>query len=133
MPSMTPQSRNTRKHEEQPARFGLHAGGCSPANGERRRGHWCLRAFLDVGGWWLDVFSPSRAPILRFTDSAPRRHITPLVSALWLALALVVRTAAAADFRVGLVLDRGGKDDKSFNSSAYNGAMEAKTKLGVMV
>ncbi len=29
--------------------------------------------------------------------------------------------------------DRGGKDDKSFNSSAYEGAMEAKKKLGVYV
>jgi basic membrane protein A and related proteins len=38
-----------------------------------------------------------------------------------------------AQFKVGLVLDRGGKDDKSFNSSAYEGAMEAKKKLGVYV
>ncbi len=38
-----------------------------------------------------------------------------------------------AEFKVGLVLDRGGKDDKSFNSSAYEGAMEAKRKLGVYV
>ena len=28
---------------------------------------------------------------------------------------------ALAQFKVGLVLDRGGKDDKSFNSSAYEG------------
>jgi basic membrane protein A and related proteins len=41
--------------------------------------------------------------------------------------------AAAADFKVGLVLDRGGKDDKSFNASAYEGSMQAKTKLGVFV
>jgi len=40
---------------------------------------------------------------------------------------------ALAEFKVGLVLDRGGKDDKSFNSSAYEGAMEAKRKLGVYV
>jgi len=38
---------------------------------------------------------------------------------------------AQAQFKVGLVLDRGGKDDKSFNSSAYEGATLAKTKLGV--
>ena len=36
-----------------------------------------------------------------------------------------------AEFKVGLVLDRGGKDDKSFNASAYQGAMEAKNKLGI--
>jgi basic membrane protein A and related proteins len=40
---------------------------------------------------------------------------------------------AWAEFKVGLVLDRGGKDDKSFNSSAYEGAMQAKAKLGVSV
>jgi basic membrane protein A len=39
----------------------------------------------------------------------------------------------AAQFKVGLVLDRGGKDDKSFNSSAYEGASRAKEKLGVFV
>ncbi len=45
--------------------------------------------------------------------------------------ALAAATAGAAEFRVGLVLDRGGKDDKSFNSSAFLGATEAKTKLGI--
>jgi basic membrane protein A len=40
-------------------------------------------------------------------------------------------TAAAADFKVGLVLDRGGKDDKSFNASAYSGANDARTNLGI--
>lgn len=40
---------------------------------------------------------------------------------------------AFADFKVGLVLDRGGKDDKSFNSSAYAGATEAKKKLGIFL
>src|SRR6185295_11686350 len=35
--------------------------------------------------------------------------------------------------KVGLVLDRGGKDDKSFNSSAYAGATEAKNKLGIFL
>ena len=39
--------------------------------------------------------------------------------------------SALAEFRVGLVLDRGGKDDKSFNASAYEGATQAKKKLGI--
>jgi basic membrane protein A len=39
--------------------------------------------------------------------------------------------SALAEFRVGLVLDRGGKDDKSFNASAYQGATEARKKLGI--
>ncbi len=37
----------------------------------------------------------------------------------------------ATEFKVGLVLDRGGKDDKSFNASAYAGALLAKQKLGI--
>jgi len=50
----------------------------------------------------------------------------------WLGIFLVVSTQSLwAEFKVGLVLDRGGKDDKSFNSSAYQGAMEAKNKLGI--
>src|SRR5262249_24544458 len=48
---------------------------------------------------------------------------------LFLALSL----SQAADFKVALVLDRGGKDDKSFNASAHEGAMRAKSKLGVFV
>jgi basic membrane protein A len=48
-------------------------------------------------------------------------------------LATEGRGLVAADFKVGLVLDRGGKDDKSFNTSAYEGTMQAKSKLGVYV
>jgi basic membrane protein A len=40
---------------------------------------------------------------------------------------------ASAEFKVGLVLDRGGKDDKSFNTSAYEGGMRAKAKLGIFL
>jgi basic membrane protein A len=43
----------------------------------------------------------------------------------------IVTPSALADFKVGLLLDRGGKDDKSFNASAYEGATEAKKKLGI--
>src|SRR5580692_12221119 len=39
--------------------------------------------------------------------------------------------ARASEFKVGLVLGRGGKDDKSFNASAYQGGQEAKKKLGI--
>ena len=51
-------------------------------------------------------------------------------------LALLPRDSlqpASAEFKVGLVLDRGGKDDKSFNSSAYEGATPAKSKLGIFL
>ncbi len=40
-------------------------------------------------------------------------------------------TSQAQAFKVGLVLDKGGKDDKSFNSSAYQGAIKAKNELGI--
>src|SRR5436190_1946293 len=40
---------------------------------------------------------------------------------------------ALAEFKVALVLDRGGKDDKSFNTSAYEGATLAKNNLGVFL
>ena len=43
----------------------------------------------------------------------------------------MTRQSALAEFKVGLVLDLGGKDDKSFNASAYQGATEAKNKLGI--
>ena len=62
----------------------------------------------------------------------PARRIAGLLAGLAL-LASLPCPAAAAEFRVGLVLDRGGKDDKSFNTSAYEGAMLGKTKLGVFV
>ncbi len=51
-----------------------------------------------------------------------------IVASLFLAV-----PAISAEFKVGLVLDRGGKDDKSFNSSAYEGAMRAKRETGVFV
>jgi basic membrane protein A len=39
--------------------------------------------------------------------------------------------SARAEIKVALVLDKGGKDDKSFNASAYKGLMEAKDKLKI--
>jgi basic membrane protein A and related proteins len=38
---------------------------------------------------------------------------------------------AATKIKVGLVLDRGGKDDKSFNTAAFLGATRAVNELGV--
>ena len=42
-----------------------------------------------------------------------------------------VSVSAPAAIKVGLVLDKGGKDDKSFNTSAYEGAMRAQKELGI--
>lgn len=44
-----------------------------------------------------------------------------------------VPSVQAEEFRVALVLDKGGRDDKSFNTAAYEGAMIAKKELGVFV
>jgi basic membrane protein A len=41
--------------------------------------------------------------------------------------------ALAKEVRVALLLDKGGKDDKSFNTAAYQGAMKAKDELKVFV
>jgi basic membrane protein A len=37
------------------------------------------------------------------------------------------------EIRIGLVLDKGGKDDKSFNSAAFEGAMKAKKDFNAYV
>ena len=49
------------------------------------------------------------------------------------ALVFLFSFSALAEFKVGLVLDKGGKDDKSFNASAYQGAMRAKDQLKAFV
>ena len=41
-----------------------------------------------------------------------------------------VRAAAAADFQPAVVYDMGGKFDRSFNQSAYDGAERFKKEIG---
>src|ERR1035438_1923376 len=52
---------------------------------------------------------------------------------LLMAVFALALPSALADFKVGLVLDRGGKDDKSFNASAYEGGMKAKKEQGIFL
>lgn len=52
------------------------------------------------------------------------------LSGVLLALSVFNGNHAQA-FKVGLVLDKGGKDDKSFNSAAYAGLGRAEKELGV--
>ena len=61
-----------------------------------------------------------------------RRQRSYAIAAV-LGAVLLANNLIATEFKVGLVLDRGGKDDKSFNTSAYEGAIQAKQKLGVFV
>lgn len=44
---------------------------------------------------------------------------------------IVLFSIPAFALKVGLVLDKGGKDDKSFNSAAYAGAKSAEKDLGI--
>lgn len=43
----------------------------------------------------------------------------------------LIGQAAIAGLKVGLVLDKGGKDDKSFNSAAFEGATKAEKDLKI--
>jgi basic membrane protein A len=52
---------------------------------------------------------------------------------LSLLLLLFAAETRAAAFKVGLVLDKAGKDDQSFNASAYRGGQRAEKSLGVVV
>ncbi|MBC7420582.1 MAG: BMP family ABC transporter substrate-binding protein [Bdellovibrio sp.] len=42
-----------------------------------------------------------------------------------------ISSTVFAAIKIGLVLDKGGKDDKSFNTSAYEGAKKAEKELGI--
>jgi len=52
-----------------------------------------------------------------------------LVSGLLWSAIQVFASGAHAEFKVALVLDKGGRDDKSFNAAAFKGATEAKDDL----
>lgn len=75
-------------------------------------------------------FPPRRVGMIQVSTPCRVLFLSILPTLAFFTLAAPI---ARAEFKVGLVLDRGGKDDKSFNSSAYVGAMQAKTNLGVLV
>ena len=54
-----------------------------------------------------------------------------LVSVVALAVAATVAPARAADLKPALVYGEGGKFDKSFNETAYQGAEKFKTETGI--
>lgn len=64
-------------------------------------------------------------------------QLVKALSMAWVVFGLsgltIEKPARAADFRVGLVLDKGGIDDRSFNAAAYKGAMRAKEELKIFV
>ncbi|HWI56081.1 MAG TPA: BMP family ABC transporter substrate-binding protein [Bacillota bacterium] len=92
-----------------------------------------VRRFITV---LTDRFLPAKCGVEHGRSGARTRQAAPGAWALLglvLALSAIPFQTAFAQFKVGLVLDRGGKDDKSFNSSAYEAVMQAKNKLGASV
>ncbi len=63
----------------------------------------------------------SSLTLLAFLSTSSRADITNVPANL----------SPPQKLRVALVLDRGGKNDNSFNSAAYAGAMRAKKELGI--
>jgi basic membrane protein A and related proteins len=57
--------------------------------------------------------------------------VRPVLNLAVLLISTAFCFSNAAPFRVGLVLDRGGKDDKSFNQAAYQGLLKAQKELGI--
>lgn len=56
---------------------------------------------------------------------------TPRLLGLFALLLALCSANALAEIKVGLVLEKSGKDDKSFNASAYQGLKRAEKELGV--
>jgi len=55
-----------------------------------------------------------------------------LTTLLALLISTIIPTQVfAGSLKVGLVLDKGGKDDKSFNSAAFAGASKAEKDLKI--
>jgi len=77
-------------------------------------------------------FAPRKEEMKISSFRACRRRGYRVVVAATLMLAGFAQLARA-EFKVALLLDRGGKDDKSFNTAAYEGASRAKRELGIQL
>jgi basic membrane protein A len=67
------------------------------------------------------------------TTTTPSPTTPPAASPSAAPSASVAPTTAAIDYKVCMVSDTGGIDDKSFNQNAWKGMEDAKAKLGVEV
>jgi basic membrane protein A len=56
-----------------------------------------------------------------------------ILATLGLALLYSALASASADLKVAIVFDKGGKDDKSFNSAAHVGAVRARDELKIQL
>jgi basic membrane protein A len=109
---------------EQPNDFAARFGGRRIFTSQERRTPTVREAPSNFGTLTIGVVCSARLL------SRSRRLLFSFLVFATLALAWATNSA---EFKVGLVLDRGGKDDKSFNSSAFAGATEAKKKLGIFL
>jgi basic membrane protein A and related proteins len=101
-----------------------------------RPGYSARRSATPANWQIMKLTEPDSAPRKRgmIPSSSTRCECATLRVTLLTFLVLALSPASAlAEFKLGLVLDRGGKDDKSFNTSAYEGANRAKSKLGVFL
>jgi basic membrane protein A and related proteins len=91
---------------------------CRPEKSIERRGGGCHIAdgFPAIAG---------RSIINSFLGEEMKKLITVLV------LSLLLSLPAWAQIRVGVVFDAGGKNDRSFNQSAWEGAVKARNELGI--
>ncbi len=64
-------------------------------------------------------------------DFLPLLLVSCLTIAVSVSMAALAKSAQANPFKVALVLDKGGKDDKSFNAAAYDGATKAEKDLKI--
>lgn len=56
-----------------------------------------------------------------------------IVRVFGLLLLAFATAASAAPLKVGVVLDKGGRDDKSFNAMAFKGSKDAEKKFGIQL
>ncbi len=54
-----------------------------------------------------------------------------MIKIIVLCMTFLTSAVGYGGFKVGLVLDRAGKDDKSFNEAAFKGATKAEKELGI--
>ncbi len=78
----------------------------------------------------MEHFSSKNLPNLTQNPFRPQLRLKLAVLASF-TLLLAITSYANAALKVGIVFDRGGKDDKSFNASAYKGVLEAEKQLKI--
>jgi len=69
--------------------------------------------------------------VVKIKDMHKAKYVSLILAPIFLFSSSL--NAAHAEIKVGLVLEKSGKDDKSFNASAYQGLKRAEKELGVTI